>query len=1045
MGIVPQPWMRLVRVAGTPLLAVLLLASCATPPDSAYVKGGSAHAAQAGVALGIDAAGKKCEQQAQSTGEAYIFCGEWSQPSAKILAGAAGPPIELATSSLWRTVLDRRFDCGEPHATSILGGEPAALLDCRRKIGGWPQIGLVALVAGRAYFADGLQPELSVMERSIGIQAGKLASEAVSQAPPSQALAAERLAAQSFSSSDISQYEQLMQAGAQANRTQNYDSAEKAYRAALALQQKALGANNANTAAPLMHQAMQLSNQGRYAEADALFSRAQLLAAQPGLGDKTARPRLTHYRALDLLNQNKLPQALDLAVQAEAQYSALLTPALLATRSSARTNVNTLGAAALADRLADQQGLADPQTEAALMGVVEVRRNEANILKWQGHGPESEIMAQSAVDLARARGWSQPVVTARLLRTSAEIASLRGDYQSANSQFAQSAAAFNRAMPGARPAADTEFLRAAALIWLDRPDDAVEACRNGAHLLQVLKAGTSGELIEPCLSAYAAAAAARPQQRQSLLAEMFETAQLGQTSVTSQQIARATARLSENARDNRVGDAIRRRETAGSALAELYRQRDTSEEARKSGGAANVAEAAELDRKINEAQANEADSDVALQAASPNYGQLVQQVVRAQEILDLLRPNEAFVATMLGNTTGWSFLLHQDEKGQSGIVVAPIAGGTQRMAELVKKTRASIEPTSGSTPPPFDVVSAQAIYAAVLGGFSGALDGAASLTVAPSGPLLAIPFAALLTGAADPANLAAAPFLIKRMTVTHVPAAANFVALRKVARSQARNPWFGFGDFHPVTLRQAQASFPAGPCADSARLLAGLPPLPGARAELEEARMLESAGTADQLLGLGFTAQAVRAASLRDFRVLHFATHALLPTDLVCQDEPAIVTSTPLAAADASGALLSASRVAQLQLDADTVILSACNTGGPNGGTAGESLSGLARSFFYAGARSLLVTHWPVNDQITRILVVTTLKHYKEDAALGLAAALGASQRALIAQAHGDLALLAHPYYWAPLALIGESSPGGVLTSGKVAGVTASGMRVGSL
>jgi CHAT domain-containing protein len=271
--------------------------------------------------------------------------------------------------------------------------------------------------------------------------------------------------------------------------------------------------------------------------------------------------------------------------------------------------------------------------------------------------------------------------------------------------------------------------------------------------------------------------------------------------------------------------------------------------------------------------------------------------------------------------------------------------------------------------------------------------------------------------------------------VTHVPAAANFVALRRVAGgSQARNPWFGFGDFRPVSLRQAQATFPAASCADSARLLAGLPPLPGARQELEEARVLERAGANDQLLGLGFTVATVRQAALRDFRVLHFATHALLPTDLVCQDEPAIVTSTAPTAPNASGALLTASLVAGLQLDADTVILSACNTGGPNGGTAGESLSGLARSFFYAGARSLLVTHWPVNDQITRILVVSTLQHYRDNAQAGLAAALSESQRTLIGQAKGDLALLAHPYYWAPLALIGESSPSGALAANRAPG-----------
>ena len=115
-------------------------------------------------------------------------------------------------------------------------------------------------------------------------------------------------------------------------------------------------------------------------------------------------------------------------------------------------------------------------------------------------------------------------------------------------------------------------------------------------------------------------------------------------------------------------------------------------------------------------------------------------------------------------------------------------------------------------------------------------------------------------------------------------------------------------------------------------------------------------------------------ARLKDYRILQFSTHALLPAELRCQSEPAIVTSAPPDATDASGALLTASQVVGLDLDADLVILSACNSGGPGGTTAGESLSGLARAFFYAGARSLVVTHWAVNDQVAAFLVADTLR-----------------------------------------------------------------------
>ena len=213
-----------------------------------------------------------------------------------------------------------------------------------------------------------------------------------------------------------------------------------------------------------------------------------------------------------------------------------------------------------------------------------------------------------------------------------------------------------------------------------------------------------------------------------------------------------------------------------------------------------------------------------------------------------------------------------------------------------------------------------------------------------------------------------------------VPAPANFVSLRKIAgNSRATHPWFGFGDFRPITLAQATRSFPGATCADSARLLAGLPALPYTQKELEAARQLMGASTSDELLGPAFTADAVMRVPLKDYRTLQFSTHALLPAELRCQDQPAIITSAPPGAGDASGALLTTDRILGLNLDADLVILSACNSGGPGGTTAGESLSGLARAFFYAGARSMRVTHWADNAQAAAYLVTDTLRRMRAD------------------------------------------------------------------
>ncbi len=405
-----------------------------------------------------------------------------------------------------------------------------------------------------------------------------------------------------------------------------------------------------------------------------------------------------------------------------------------------------------------------------------------------------------------------------------------------------------------------------------------------------------------------------------------------------------------------------------------------------------------------------------LQAASPNYGQLVQQVVPAKDVFAALHPSEAFAAISLSDEDGWVFLLRD-----GSITVSRIDGGLTQIAELVRRVRAGIELTTAGLPT-FDIADAQKLYQMTLGGVAGAMDGVKSLVVAPAGPLLSLPFEVLLTGPAEPTDLADAPWLVRKFTLAHVPAPSNFVSLRKIAAgSRATHPWFGFGDFHPVTLAQAERTFTGAGCGDSAKLLAGLPPLPYARKELEAARALLGADASDELLGPAFTADAVLKARLKDYRILQFSTHALLPSELRCQSEPAIITSAPPNAPTANGALLTASAVVGLDLDADLVVLSACNSGGPGGTTAGESLSGLARAFFYAGARSLAVTHWAVNDQVAAFLVADTLRRMRENANLGVAGALRDAQLAMLADAGKGLpAEIAHPFFWAPFAVIGE-------------------------
>ena len=215
----------------------------------------------------------------------------------------------------------------------------------------------------------------------------------------------------------------------------------------------------------------------------------------------------------------------------------------------------------------------------------------------------------------------------------------------------------------------------------------------------------------------------------------------------------------------------------------------------------------------------------ALQEASPNYGQLVQAATSATDVLRALRPGEAFAAVILTEKGGWTFVL-RDGMVQAGHIDA----GAAQIGTLVERVRKGMEPGL----PAFDVAAAAQIYTSVFGPVQGALDGVKALTVAPTGSLLSLPFGVMLTGPADSAHLSTAPWLVRTMAIGHVPSAANFVALRRVANgSKAPAPWFGFGDFQPVTLAQARRSFPAR-CGNAAAQLAGLPPLPSARQELDD-------------------------------------------------------------------------------------------------------------------------------------------------------------------------------------------------------------------
>jgi CHAT domain-containing protein len=188
------------------------------------------------------------------------------------------------------------------------------------------------------------------------------------------------------------------------------------------------------------------------------------------------------------------------------------------------------------------------------------------------------------------------------------------------------------------------------------------------------------------------------------------------------------------------------------------------------------------------------------------------------------------------------------------------------------------------------------------------------------------------------------------------------------------------------------------------------------------------------------TETAVKKAALSRYRIIHFATHGLLAGEteqfVKARAEPALVMSPPDQPTDEDDGLLTASEVAGLKLDADWVVLSACNTaGGEEPGA--EALSGLARAFFYAGARALLVSHWPVDSYAATMLTSRTFAEMRKSSTVGRAEGF---RRAMLALINDDKRpWAAHPSTWAPFVVVGtgaDLAPAGLPAGAKKAGKT---------
>jgi CHAT domain-containing protein len=441
----------------------------------------------------------------------------------------------------------------------------------------------------------------------------------------------------------------------------------------------------------------------------------------------------------------------------------------------------------------------------------------------------------------------------------------------------------------------------------------------------------------------------------------------------------------------------------------------------------------------------------------PEYADLTSPRPPAvEDIQKALLPGEVMVSVYLAEKSGYIWAIPR--QGPATMAALPV--GASEVGKTVATLRKALDAQASGIDeiPPYDVALAARLYEQVFKPVEAAWKDAKSLLYVPHGPLGALPIGLLPTepvrltkGALPFEEYKAVPWLSRKIALTQLPSVRALTGLRRAPPPKGeRRLYLGIGDpffsaeqaaeaarAAPVMLASASATTSRGAPVQlrsapktmgvEAAELALLPRLPDTSEELLAiAKALGADPARDVVLHKDANEKRITGMKLDDRRIIHFATHGLVPGELEGLTQPALALTAPEVAGVDGDGLLTMEEILGLKLNADWVVLSACNTAS-GAGEGAEALSGLGSAFFYAGARALLVSNWPVDSVASRVLMSDLFKRYASGPAQSKAESLRQAMLALmdgpgfIAPDTGKPAFsYAHPLFWAPFVLVGD-------------------------